>query len=239
MNGGTVGARHHADDPNVGRQRALPSRFEQALRAEFLLERLESREQRASARGTRPVRHELEATPRSPDRRAPANLNASPFHEVPASAQRLTPIHDALEAGVFAFVFQREVVVAGGVLLQVRDLARDPEARERALEVELDLPGELGDRVDASPRVGAGLRLTAHREEGKNAKAQRRKKKDAKESPGISRSSRLCLENRLPDKGDKGIEGDRGMETQVFETLFIPMSPLSPYPLLTPEPVSI
>ena len=47
-------------------------------------------------------------------------------------------------------VFDREVDVARAMAFDVRQLAFDPQIRERALEFELDMASNVADRVDGS-----------------------------------------------------------------------------------------
>jgi hypothetical protein len=76
---------------------------------QLLFEGLERGEQRALARRTCHLGDELKAPPGSPHRCPTEDLHSGAVGDEPAATERLHPVHDAVDAGVFPLVFQGEI----------------------------------------------------------------------------------------------------------------------------------
>ena len=121
------------------------------LRLELGLELLEGELERSLAAGLHPL---------DPNLISPAGLvdgDVTPG-EYRHTVSRLEPEESrgALEhdgGKLRAFVFEREIEVSRRRSLEVRDLALDPEVVEIALEIQLDVAGELGDADDGALAV--------------------------------------------------------------------------------------
>ena len=130
----TVSARDDTDDTRVRRKRPLARWLEQPLGPKLLFQRLESDEERAAPCRPSKLGDELQAPAGRPDRRATQDLHPRSVGEKAPSAQRLRAIHDAIDACVFALVFEREVEVTARGGLQRRYLTLHPFLAGRPLD---------------------------------------------------------------------------------------------------------
>src|SRR5262249_59342626 len=136
-----------ADGAGEARQRSLPLWREQPLRPEPRLQLLEGELEGAETARLEAVEIELEGAARRVHAHAAAGDHLHPVRGPELQDLRRRPEHHGGDLALI--VLERQVDVAGGLGAEIRDLARDPDPADTALEPLADERRELGHRPDA------------------------------------------------------------------------------------------